>query len=265
MRALVVSLAIATTAIHAPSALAEDAVPDSPAATPTRLARARDASIDRGFLTAHAETIGEGKWAFNAYELIFIGLTYGFTDDIQASISTLLPIVEDIPLFIAIQPKFVLMRSPETIVSLRTPVTIGSSFDSDAEGTIVTFGAGVLVDQRLDAAGRFAMHAGLLASGAAGGGFDLTSDFEAADGAFFELDLGVTLGVASILKLLFEVQALAVVSEDGFEFADFVLFNYGVRFFSGSIAGDLGFIRPIGIDTDELILGVPYLAFSARF
>ena len=93
MRSFLVSLTTALVLVS-PHASAEEG--GQATGSPTALARGRDASIDRGFLTAHAETIGEGQWAFNAYELIFIGLTYGFTDDIQASISTLLPIVEDI-------------------------------------------------------------------------------------------------------------------------------------------------------------------------
>jgi len=262
MRSFVVAVCLAT-AIAAPPVAAEPA--ETPVAgTPTGLARDRDASIDRGFLTTHAETIGDDKWAINAYELIFIGLTYGFSDDIQASFSTLLPITADIPLVLAIQPKFVLHRSPDTIVSLRTPVTLTSDLDGDDNETVVTFGAGVVVDQRLDDAGRFAVHAGLLASGALGSGFSFTSGIDVVEGAFFEIDLGVSLGLAQIVKVIVEAQAFAVVSDAGFEFVDVVLLNYGVRFHSGSLAGDLGFIRPIGVDSD-LILGVPYLAFSARF
>lgn len=245
---------IATLSLTAP-ALAEDGTD----ATPAELAQQHDAAVDRGFLTAHAETIGKGQWAINAYDLVFLGLTYGFTDDIQVSLSTLLPITTEIPLVLALQPKFVLMRSDDTVVSLRTPLAIANS---DGE-TLGVLGAGVLLDQYLDRDGRFALHAGLLVAGAFG---DFSSsDFEIAEGALFELDLGASLAVASILKIIIEVQLAAGVTKDGFELADGALVNYGVRFFSGGIAGDLGFTYPVGVDVDELVLGIPYLAFSARF
>jgi len=250
MRPLLVALSFALST----PAFAEDGV------TPTDAARQNDASIDRGLVTTHAETIGEGKWAINAYELIFLGVTYGFTDTIQASLSTLLPIVEDIPLVLALQPKFVLMRTADTVLSLRTPLTFTSS---DGE-TAFTFGAGVVLDQRLDDAGRFALHAGLLATGVAGSIVSLGDDVDVAEGAVLELDVGVTLGVASMVKIIVELQGFAAISDAGFEVVDAALLNYGVRFHGGSLAGDIGFIRPIGVDSD-LILGVPYLAFSARF
>lgn len=256
------TLALLACLAFATPALAEDGLEpgeNTDPSTPAELAQDHDAAVDRGFLTAHAETIGEGKWAFNAYDLLFVGLTYGFTDDIQVSLSTLLPVTSDIPLVLAFQPKFVLVRSDDTVVSLRTPLAFASS-DGDTAGVI---GAGVLLDQYLDKDGRFALHAGFLVAGAFGvfdsGGFDF------GDGALFELDLGASLGVASILKIILEVQLAAVASEDGFEIADVALVNYGVRFFSGSIAGDLGFTYPVGGDVDDLLLGIPYLAFSARF
>lgn len=248
----------------APAVLAGEGGEGSQGGTPTELARARDASVDRGLLTTHAETIGAGQWAFNAYELFFVGLTYGFTDDIQASFSTLVPVTTDVPLVLAIQPKFVLARTPEMVVSLRTPVTIVHSFDS-GDGTLGTFGAGILLDRRLDAEGRIALHAGLLASGAFGAGFDSIDGFTIGKGAFFELDLGMTFSLSNLVSLLIEVQSFAAVTSDGFDVADGVLLNYGIRFHSGSIAGDLGFIRPIGIEDSGFLLGVPYLAFSARF
>jgi len=262
MRNLFATLALVMT--MTPTAFAGEGGEGTQGGTPTGLARARDASVDRGLLTAHAETIGKDQWAFNAYELFFVGITYGFTDDIQASFSTLLPVTEDVPLVLAIQPKFVLARTPEMVVALRTPVTIVNSFDSDG-GLLGTFGAGILIDYRLDAQGRFAFHGGILASGVFGAGFDSIDGFEVGKGAFFEFDLGFTFSLSNLVTLLVEMQSFAAAGEGGFDVADGVLLNYGIRFHSGSIAGDLGFIRPIGIEDSGFLLGVPYLAFSARF
>lgn len=260
-----VFMSLVCTMLLAPAALAGEGGEGVQGSTPTEMARARDAAVDRGLLTSHAETIGKDQWAFNAYELFFVGITYGFTDDIQASLSTLIPVTTDIPLVLAIQPKFVLARTPDLVLSLRTPVTIVSSFEEDVDGTAGTVGAGLLLDYRLDAEGRFAFHAGLLASGLFGAGFDSVDGFTFAEGAVFELDVGMTFSLSNLVTLLVEVQSFAAAGSGGFDVADGVLLNYGIRFHSGSIAGDLGFIRPIGTGDDNFFLGVPYLAFSARF
>jgi len=255
-------LLVASAVTFAPTVRA--APPDeAPGQSPAAGARARDAAIDRGFLTAHAETIGRDKWAINAYELVFIGVTYGFTDDIQASLSTLLPVTTDIPLVLALQPKFVLARTDTTVVALRVPLTFVTG--TDGEGSIGTFGAGALVDHYLDPRGRIALHGGLLVSSAFGSPFDLSDAFDLAQGAIFELDLGASLGVSRVVKLLLEVQTFAALGTGGFEVAHAVLVNYGLRLHGDSLAGDLGFIRPIGVDTDPLLLGIPYLALSSRF
>lgn len=269
LRNLFVSVPLAIIAA-APGALAEDGLPDEPRAdkTPAELAQARDAAIDRGLLTSHAETIGDGKWAINAYELIFVGVTYGFTEDIQASLSTLVPITTDIPLVLALQPKFVLARTPKTVVAVRVPLTFakdttgnGSSFGS--------FGAGLLVDQYFGPRGRIGLHAGLLVTGVFGD-FNFDGDGDSSgmtigDGAGFELDLGASFGVSEAVKLILEAQVFAAAGDGGFKVADAALINYGVRIGGRGFAGDLGFIRPIGVDTDPLLLGIPYVAISARF
>jgi hypothetical protein len=91
----------------------------------TLVARHRDASIDRGFTTGHAETIGKGKWAFNSYELFLAGLTYGLTDDLQLSFTTLLPITSDVPLLIGLSPKLVVHRSDRVVAAIRGNVFMG--------------------------------------------------------------------------------------------------------------------------------------------
>jgi len=273
LRTLCAALPLVLVTAFAPAALAEEG-PSPPISElpPSEQARERDAAIDRGFLTSHAETIGKGKWAINAYELVFLGLTYGFSDDIQVSLSTLLPVVEDIPLVLALQPKFVLARTPETVVALRVPFTYVNDLSSNSNSA-GTLGAGLVVDHYFGPTGRIGLHAGLLVTGVFGdftfsdGNNDGADDSDRvgfANGAVFELDLGASFGVSNAVKIIVEGQIFAAAGEGGFEVADVVLINYGVRIHGSGLAGDLGFVRPIGIDS-SLILGVPYVAISARF
>src|SRR5262249_47559190 len=39
-----------------------------------------------------------GTMSYNNYELLFHGLTYGFTNDVQASLTVLLPVIGEMPL-----------------------------------------------------------------------------------------------------------------------------------------------------------------------
>lgn len=231
--------------------------------TAVEKARAADASIDRGFLTSHAETIGAGNWSINSYELFFLGVTHAFTDDFQIAFTTALPVVEDFPFFLAISPKFVLHRSASTVVALRGLIWWGTLVGDD-DGGLGTFNGGVNLDHYFDGDGRFALHASVSLGGAFGTGIG-SDDFTVGSGVLFQIEGGFSLALGRVLKLLFEVQTFALNTNDGFEFAPIVLLNYGIRFFGEDLAADLGFFKPIG-DTgdDPFIMGFPFVAFSAR-
>jgi hypothetical protein len=244
-------------------ATTDDAPPPAPEKPTPRsiLARNRDASIDRGLTTGHAENVGAGKWTINDYQIIFFGVTYGFTDDFQLSLSTLLPITTDLPLAFALSPKYVVSRGESHALAIRGNVWFAADIGSGFGLGVVT--AGPVFDYYFDAEGRYAFHAGASLGGAFGGDGD---DFGFGEGLVLSADLGFTLGVAKNFKILFETQMFATYTRAGFNVTDIALFNYGVRFHGEGLAVDLAFLRPIGdIDVGPLLLGVPYITFSARF
>ena len=59
-----------------------------------------DVSAGRNIAAPSAETVEGGTLTVSNYELIFMGLTYGVTDNLQLSTTTLLPIVEGMPLML---------------------------------------------------------------------------------------------------------------------------------------------------------------------
>ncbi|MFO0751631.1 MAG: hypothetical protein U1F43_39090 [Myxococcota bacterium] len=258
---VVLALALGPAALAAPGPIDPNAPGQGDSGTPAERARDHDASIDRGFLTPHAETIGAGNWAINSYELLFLGLTYAPSDDFEIALTTSLPVAEGFPILLSLAPKYVFYRSPDTVVAVRGLLWYGSTLGED--DSLGSFSAGIVIDQYLDQRGRFALHASLSAGGAFGS-FD-SSELTVASGALFELDLGVTLGVASVAKLLVEAQIFAGKTDDAFRVAPVVLLNYGIRFHGKGLAADLGFIRPVGDVESDLILGLPFVAFSARF
>ena len=225
--------------------------------TPVERARSQDASNDRGLLTSRADTLREGEFSVNAYELFFIGGTYAFTDDFQVSFTTFPPIVEDTPFLGIFNAKYVLMRSATTVVS------------AQAEGLILrqdgvsagTFGPSVQVDHHL-ADGAFVLHGQLSAQGVFGGFED---EVEVGEGVLVRMSAGVSAPLGEHVKLLGEVFVPAAFADGEFEVAEVALVNYGLRFHGGTIAADQAFLRPFGIDDNPFILGIPFLGFSARF
>jgi len=262
IRSLVLALALL---VAVPAAHADVPPPvAAPATTPADLARDRDASIDRGFLMTHAETIGEGYFSINSYELFLLGVTYGVSDDFQLSFTTSLPVVEDMPLLLSLAGKWAFYRTPTTVLAARVLVAWESILGDSDEGIGVVTGS-FFFDNYLDADGRFALHGGISIGGAFGTGFD-SGGIQFADGALIGIELGFTLGLADSFKLYVEGQIPAASVNGNFEFAPFGLVNYGVRFHGHTISGDIGFIRPVGEDIDDpFILGLPFVALSARF
>jgi hypothetical protein len=120
------------------------------------------------------------------------------------------------------------------------------------------------MDHRFDREGRYTLHGGLLVSGALVAGANVVDEVDFGDGVIISADLGVTLALKDSFSILLEGQTFAAINREGFDFLDFGLLSYGVRFHSGTIAGDIGFIRLVGIDSGPFFLGLPYLAFSAR-
>ncbi len=237
------------------------AVPGSDARASGADARKQaDAAVDRNILLPSAETISAGQLTFNDYEIFLVGLTYGITDDLQVSATTLLPIVSDIPFVALVSAKYRLIAMDNMLLSIQPTLNLAHS-SGETGGT---FGFQLLYDYIVDDAGDLTLSAGLSANWLfVAGTFD-----EVSDGAGLLLGGAVTWRVAEIVKLMGELVLPGAIGGGEFELVEqALLFNYGVRFFGERIAVDLTFLRPIHPDVDvgPLLMGIPYLTFSARF
>ena len=198
-----------------------------------------------------------------------LGVSYAFTEEFQATVTTLLPVVSDMPTVLISQGKYVVSRSDRSVIAVTgnfnyfaDSLDVDSDDDDDVDASLMTFGPGVLADMFLDDGGKFAVHGGLNISGVAGG----SSDLNVADGALIMLDFGFSLRASSSIKIALEGKLPAAYHDGEIEVADAVLLLYGVRFHGSSLAADLAFMRPFGdVDTGDLVLGIPYVAFTARF
>lgn len=260
--------AFALFALSAVGAQAQEA-PAAPTVedeSPVARNRKEDASVDRGFFNSHAETLRQGDIAVNSYELLLLGVSGGVTDKLELSLTTLLPIVSEMPTMLLLQGKYAFLRDEKTTVSVRGNFSYfknNADCDGECDASLMLFGGAVAVDRFLDDAGRFALHGALQVQGAVG---SYEGDVSMADGALIAIEGGATARVTRRFKLLVDLLLPAAYSNGDFEVADAALFTYGMRFHGEELAADLGFIRPIGdVDTGSLVMGFPWVAFTARF
>ncbi len=232
-------------------------------ATPSQKRKNADAAVDRNIIFSSAETINKGALTINSYELFLLGLTYGFSNDFQGSFTTLLPITADFPLTMMFSGKWQFLNTGKILVSLQP----NFGFMTQEGDTLGGFGIGIAADFIVDDDGEYVFtlsETNMMLFGNVG------SDGVLSDGVAFAVAAGFTARVARAVKLLVEmsVPGAAVWDRGDFElFPEGTLFSYGVRFFGETVAVDLSFLRPIHPDADAgfLVMGFPYLTFSARF
>lgn len=235
-------------------------------ATQAPAGRYEDANIDRAWLTPTAFTQPVGSWSFNDYELFMVGLTYGVTDDVHLTASTLLPIVEDMPFVGLFGGKAKLVTSGRLhvaaagtlmVVSAEVSTTGTTGDSSDRETTWLALVGGV-ASYCLDE-GCHSLLSGVLMTGFA----------EESDNSQLPLTLSgsALYKVSRRIKLLVEVSGAATFGEVN-ELARGALVGYGLRFCSGELAGDVGFLKPFDSESDEgddvLPLGMPWITFTYR-
>ena len=226
----------------------------------TELAKKRDASIDRGFIVSHAETLNEGEVALNSYELFLAGISYGITDDVEITFTTLLPIVKEMPIVLSPQAKWAFFRTDNQVLTAKLNFNYATLPNEPGGGGSIS--GGISHDLYFDDEGRYAMFTGLDVGGVFG---HVESDVQMFDGAFFIANLGFSAQVNDYLKVMVEGILPAGYAEKQFEVAEVVNVTYGVRFFGETLAADLGFIRPLGkgMGDSSLAMGLPYVAFTA--
>ncbi len=267
------SSVIATSTVWA--APAAPAVPDGE--TPSTVvagpvvpapAAAADPNIDRGFIQPTAMTQPAGTLTYNNYELLLHGVTYGITDKLQTSVTVLAPIVRDMPLLGVASAKWQFLSTPRFHLALQGSATfvhvatgnIDSSGTTSNNAYLVGGGAFASYCLREDCSSLASLNATyqLGFSGSGGGGTAQAIIYGAS----------IVHRVAPHVKLLGEVTSMAAttVADASFDNVSGALVSYGVRLHTTKIAGDIGFIRPVGSSgSDPFLLGLPFISVSYRW
>lgn len=210
-----------------------------------------DASADRAWLAPTAHTQPKGSWSFSDHELFVVGLGYGVTDKLQVSASTVIPVSDDFAFVGMFSAKQQVYKQGRVRVAAHGVLTHAN--DGDDSGTGFTAGGAATICLDDDC------HSGV--NGYVGTAFALTDE-----GNQYPILLSASIvqKVNRHVKLVGEVDTGFVPGED---FEDVYLGWYGVRFTSGAIGANVGFVKPFGpnVDTeDALPLGLPWVNFTYR-
>src|SRR5262249_33014466 len=84
------------------------------------------------------------------------------------------------------------------------------------------------------------------------------------DNHAFIYGANLQMRVSQHLKLLAEVDSASSIAQGSWNNAGDALVGYGVRFFDAKLAGDVGFLRRVGVGSTNLLLGVPFVNFTVR-
>jgi len=217
-----------------------------------------DPHVDRAWFSPTAITQPAGTASFNDWELVLLGMTYAFTDNFQVTGVVVPPLVQDMPFIGMVSAKLGASLSDRVHIAAMAGVGY-ARIDDDDQGSAAGLGGAISIC--IDEA------CGSMVSAYAYGVWF----WEDTDDTF-PIAFGVSLlgRIARHVKVVIEVSSAGLLAREDSGFAEAVVVGYGVRFFTGNIAGDIGFIRPFAFDSedefgDELILGVPAVTFSYRW
>jgi hypothetical protein len=225
-----------------------------PTSTPKTI-RGGDAAIDRTITMPNAETVGNGIFTLNNYEIALFGLTYGITDDTQASL-LFVPYLTSLTLNnVLISVKTRLYSNSDFIFSLQPFGAYHSNFDEEDDDDVTyTYGCAFAsnymgVDNLV-----LSIYAPII-----------TNSIESP--AFFSLQsVGAAYTMTTWLKLLFEINCYPLSDEiDSSSDAIFAVLG-GFRLYGKHFSAELSLLYfPQLMLSSELLSWAPFISVAASF
>jgi hypothetical protein len=145
-------------------------------------------------------------------------------------------------------------------LAIQGTVGYGHLFEDGRDPTVYTLGTGLFATVCLkDDCSSMVSASATYQLALAGGDNDGTAHLIIYGGS-------IVHAVSPHVKLLFEVASAAVGGDnEATENVPGFLASYGVRLHNGNMAADLGFVRPIGEDTGDFLMGLPFASVSYRW
>jgi hypothetical protein len=216
-----------------------------------------DPSADRAWYTSTALTQPRGSFTFNDvslgdFGLVFLGASYGITDNLQVGAMVLPPVADGVPFVGVLNVK---MGGPITrdfhVAAVATGFILGEGVEGLPHWAATIGGVGSLcVDHGC----------GTMVSAFAYLGF-MKGQNASTTPLFY--GASAVVRVTRRVKLLLEADSATVIGEG--EGIDGGLVTYGIRFVGRELAGDIGFAKPFQNDSeDQFILGIPVFTLTYR-
>ncbi|MDB4958910.1 MAG: hypothetical protein JWO36_6479 [Myxococcales bacterium] len=213
-----------------------------------------DANSGRGWLMPTALTDPAGTWSFSDFELFLISGGYAVSDQLSISLTTLVPITNDVPFWGLASAKYQVLKVGNLRGAIQGAVTywrdtsgsVNQSFTAADLGGALT----LCIDDGCNSTISGFLAAGFADSNQTAVPFVVAGSFAARLGRH--------------VKFVGELDSAFIAGKVN-DTANGALAWYGLRFTSGMIGVDVGFMRPVGLgDTNGLVLGLPILSFTYR-
>jgi hypothetical protein len=212
-----------------------------------------DANTDRVILYSTAETQPAGTYYFSNYEIILLQVGYAVTDKLQVSLTGIPPLFTDQPYFFDVTAKYNLQRGDVFRSAVQVAFDTVVSPKSDPSS---------LFGVRAGLIGQFCLVADCLTSVTLNAGTLLNNRSNAVVPVY--LAGGLLVHVTDVFKLMVEPNYAVAIGNGKVDGPSGFLLNYGLRLSGKQFGFDLAFIRPIGSDSNTLIMGVPMISFTYR-
>lgn len=213
-----------------------------------------DANAARGWMSPTALTEPGGTWSVSDYELFLVSIGYAINDQLSISATTIPPLTTDFPLWLLFNAKLQVLKAGRVRAAVQGAVTYYSrNVDTTTNDSFTAGELGGALTLCLDDA----CHSNV--SGFVGAGFARDTD----NSVPFVAAGTLVARLGRHVKFVTEVDS-AFIAGNVNDVANGALVWYGLRFTSRMIGVDLGFVRPIGIEDNTFVLGIPVLTFSYR-
>jgi hypothetical protein len=238
-------------------------IPAAPAVAAPTVAveslRADDAHADHVILGPTAFTAPRGSVYFSNYELLVVQGGVAVTDELQFTLTTLLPLIDEQPFVADLSAKYAFLKLPRFHMAGIASLLVLADDGLDGPFTVgraTVVATGCITENCYVAASASAMAW-------------LTSEADRV--VPITLNVGLSARIVGVFSLLAEANFLAAAGDlTGARTADIfeqgALLGYGMRFSSSNFGFDLTFVKPVLADSgsDFFVLGLPWLAFTYR-
>ena len=221
--------------------------------------RVDDANADHVVLGPTAFTAPRGSIYVSDYELLWVQGGVAVTDDLQLTLTSMVPVAGDLFYFADVAAKYAFLKLPRFHMAGIGSLLVIGDFGS---------GGSSLVVGRLGAAATACITENCYVHASASALFWLSRELSTVFP--ITLNLGLVARVAGVFSLLLEGDLLAVAGDIGASSLDFFeetfTVGYGVRFSGSNFGFDLTMVKPIFLDSssDGWRFGYPFLSLTYR-